>query len=131
MKRTLIALTLAGTLTCAAVANAGPRARPTPPAAPLLTYEEQLCEALGRFTLAQASERNAGVSLFTALALSRQWDRRHGVSAEVQAIHDHIIRGVYAAWTLTPALLQQLTEAACAQELERPPSTPMTDKYRY
>ena len=128
MHRTLVALTLAGSLTLASTGLTAPRRAPEPS---LLSHQEQLCEALGRFTLTKAQDRNAGLSLFTALTLSRQWDRRHGVSPPVRAIHDDIIRGVYAAWSVTPALLQQVTESACLEEVQQVATTSTTAKDRY
>jgi hypothetical protein len=117
---TLLGLTLAWPFAAAA---AGPRdgpwsARPStvpPPVTQGLSATEALCQHLGRFAYARASERDAGMPLIESLRVVREWNQTHGTNANTQHVHETIIRNVYMAYASSPTLLLQLTESACLE----------------
>jgi hypothetical protein len=125
----LRALTLGSALALATVTEAGPRRAPV---APVLTPTEQICEAYGTFAFNRGMDRNHGYGMIEVLRLSRQWDAAHASGARARAMHDAIIRGVYApaGQQLSPIALRQLTESACldgAQPLQAGTTSP--DRY--
>src|SRR5262245_4387113 len=97
MKHPLLTLALAGSLVFTSLAETRPRQRPVPPASPYLSATERLCEAFGLFAFARTNDRDGGMPLVRMLALSRQYDAQHGAAPWIRAIHDTIIRGVYAS----------------------------------
>ena len=132
MRNLIPTRTLATTRALTTLAQAGPRQRQTPPQPSVLSSQEQLCEAYGKFAFARGMDRNNGYSMFYVLRLSREWDGKHNVEAASRAMHETIIRGVYAAdgQTLSPIGLQQVTETACIEGMERSITTTRTkDRY--
>jgi hypothetical protein len=98
MHRSLVTLTLAGTLALATMSEAGPRPRQAPPSpAAGLTYPELLCEAAGKFTYARTLDRDSGWALFDALRRVRAWDEAHDTPAPVRRYHDTLLQWI---WTL-------------------------------
>jgi hypothetical protein len=132
MRNLIPTLTLAGTLALATLCEAGPRQRPTPPQPSVLSPQEEICEAYGKFAFARGMDRNNGIAMFTVLRLAREWDAQHNVVAASRAMHEAIIRGVYAAdgQTMSPIGLQQVTETACIEGMERR-TTATSAKDRY
>jgi len=136
---TTLALTLS-TLLLAGSVLAGPKQpRPVPAPPPLETYltpTEQLCQIRGVFTLTFARARDGGMSLLSALDLSRRIQVRLGTDAQTQVGAEAIIRLVYDFPRLSPTTLQQEMERGCltrmtAQDLGMRPPEAEDARLRY
>jgi hypothetical protein len=88
---------------------------PATPAASTLTADERLCVGWGVMAFAQAQARDRGVSYFALVQIVRQSSLDPGGIQMSLAT----LRLIYAMPTLTPAVIQQQTELACAQRLEQ------------
>jgi len=135
---TTLALTLS-TLLLAGSTLAGPKTPRPAGAAPQVTYltpTEQLCQIRGVYTLTFARARDGGMSLLSALDLSRRLQVRLGTDAQTQAGAEAIIRLVYDFPRLSPTTLQQEMERGCltrmtAQDLGMRPPEAEDARLRY
>lgn len=84
-----------------------------------LSHTEQVCQAYGTFALNRALDRNNGYPLLYILDASRRYDRQHQAGETAEAVHDRIIRAVWANPDATPAQIRQSTEVVCLEGAER------------
>jgi hypothetical protein len=91
--------------------------RPVPPPT-TLSHPEQVCQAYGTFAFNRALDRNNGYPMLYILDASRRYDRQRLSGAEVEAVHDRIIRAVWANPAATPAAIRQTTEAVCLDDAD-------------
>jgi hypothetical protein len=89
-----------------------PKAPVTPPVT-MLSAPEQLCVSWGALACEQANARDRGVSYLTLVALLRQ-----RMDPEVLPMGLAFLRALYETPTLTPVIIRQQIELACAQRLE-------------
>lgn len=110
------------------LAMAAPRKAPARSApAPLLTVQEQECEALGRLAAAIAASRDTGVPPLTLVQTLRRVSRQYHTPAAEQAWRERLLYVIYDSRSLTPAMIRQHTERTCLQEgtpLEQAPAAP-------
>jgi len=136
---TPLALALSTLLLAGTAALAGPKTPRPAVAAPQVTYltpTEQLCQIRGVYTLTFARARDGGMSLLSALDLSRRLQVRLGTDAQTQAGAEAIIRLVYDFPRLSPTTLQQEMERGCltrmtAQDLGMRPPEAEDARLRY
>jgi hypothetical protein len=136
MYRSLLTLTLAGTLALATLGEAGPRARSTPTTSPHLTDSEFVCQHLGTVAYGHAELRDAGVPYLSALeSLRRMLAQKPASSPVLVWFNDSMLRTlrmVYDMPTLTPAQARQSTELGCLRAAERTQASATTmTKDRY
>jgi hypothetical protein len=105
----VLALALSGN-----VAVAKPRQATPPPTT--LSHREQICQAYGTYAFNRAVDRNQGYPMLYILDASRRYDRQRNAGATVEAVHDRIIRAVWANPAATPAQARQTTEAVCLED---------------
>ena len=122
-------LVLAGMLSLATLAQAGPRPKMTPPAkSSLLSTDEQFCEDLGKFSLEVGMARNRGISQFAMLRNVRTIGAKHGSTPDTQALYDKIVRLAYRNQAMSPIGLQQLTENVCVESPRTSTTTTRTER---
>lgn len=121
---TLLTGTLAGSLALAA-----PRPK-APPVPARLTDDERLCASYGAFAAEIAKARDDGLPLTTVLATVRTLVVRQPTEAPFIDNYLRIVRGIFAAYTFSPASWRQQVEGTCLEKLDpRPASTlPPSDR---
>lgn len=109
------ALLLVSVTEGAAAPKAKARAQP-PQVAEVLTYQEQLCEALGNYVFVIAKARDEGYSVAAALRTTRQISQEKGLDSPWQDVLESTIPTIYRAKEVTPREIQRHFTLACFQK---------------